>query len=77
LHLGFQIQVVPAVPVDVDFDVLARRLREAGEVRSNQFTLVFFDGRHEITLFQDGRAMIKNVVDENHAKSLYAEYIGL
>jgi len=71
------IQVVPAVPVDVDFDVLARRLRQAGEVRSNQFTLVFFDGGHEITLFQDGRAMIKNVVDENHAKSLYAEYIGL
>ena len=32
---------------------------------------------YEITLFPDGRAIIKGVEDPDLAKSLYARYIGL
>jgi len=71
------VQVAPATSANIDFDVLAEKLRQAGDVRSNQFTLVFSDGTHELTLFRDGRAIIKNAIDENHAKSLYTEYVGL
>ena len=71
------IQVVPAAPRTADFQDLSERLKKIGTVRFNQFTLIFSDGRYEITLFQDGRAMIKNAIDGSNAKSVYAEYIGL
>jgi len=71
------IQIVPPKPVKADFDALAEKLQKAGSVRHNGFTLTFSDGKHEIILFQDGRAMIKNAIDENNAKSIYTEHIGL
>ena len=71
------VQVVPANPTKPDFSVLAGRLRKIGEVKFNQFTLVFSGDKYEITLFADGRAMIKNAVDEASAKSIYTEYIGI
>ena len=71
------VQIVPPKPVKVDFAALAEKLGKAGEVRYNEFTLTFSDSKHEIILFQDGRAMIKNAIDENNAKSVYNEYIGL
>ena len=71
------VQIVPPKPAKVDFAALAEKLSKAGEVRHNEFTLTFSDSKHEIILFQDGRAMIKNAIDENNAKSIYNEYIGL
>ena len=71
------IQVVPSRLVKMDFDVLAGKLESAGRVSFNPFTFNFSDGKHEITLFRDGRAIIKNAIDSNQAKSVYSEYIGL
>jgi adenylyltransferase/sulfurtransferase len=71
------VQVVPSRPMEVDFQALSEILKESGKVRYNEFTLSFADGKCEIMLFQDGRAIIKNAKDENSAKSIYAEYIGL
>jgi hypothetical protein len=39
--------------------------------------LSFKDDQYEIMLFQDGRAIIKNAADENKAKSVYTEYLGI
>ena len=71
------VQVVPPRPVKADFHALAEKLKAAGTVRFNDFTLTFADTQYEITLFLDGRAIIKNAIDLNSAKSVYNEYIGL
>ena len=71
------IQVVPSKPVKPDFVRLAEKLEKIGNVRQNPYTLTFSDDKYEFVLFQDGRAMIKNVIDENNAKSVYMEYIGM
>ena len=71
------VQVVPSRPVKADFHALAEKLKSTGTVRFNQFTLVFEDDKYGITLFLDGRAIIKNAIDGNNAKSIYTEYIGL
>lgn len=71
------IQVVPTRPIKPDFVMLAERLKKVGEVRQNPYTLTFSDDKYEFVLFQDGRAMIKNAIDENNAKSVYMEYIGM
>ena len=71
------IQIMPPRPVEVNFTVMEERLAKSGTVKNNGFALIFSNGTHEIILFRDGRAMIKNAIDENNAKSIYTEYIGL
>lgn len=71
------IQVNPAKIGNIDFLALSEKLSPLGEVKYNPYILNFTIGKMEITLFKDGRAIIKNVKDENVAKSVYSEYIGL
>jgi adenylyltransferase/sulfurtransferase len=71
------VQVIPARTGDVDFTALSERLKQLGSVKYNRFILNFTVGKLEISLFKDGRAIIKNVKDANMAKSVYSEYIGL
>lgn len=70
------IQVLPDNLGIIDFAAVAKRLEKAGTVSYNPFMLRFSDGRVEISLFKDGRAIIKNAKSEGQAKSIYAEYIG-
>ena len=74
---GNALQITPAQPVTVDFADLAAKLAPAGQVTYNQYSLAFSDGAYEIMLFGDGRALIKNAPDENKARSIYTEYLGL
>jgi adenylyltransferase/sulfurtransferase len=64
----------------VDLDALAARLRKQGAVRSNEFMLwteiTDNDQPYELTLFHDGRAIIKGTNDAGVARSIYAKYIG-
>jgi adenylyltransferase/sulfurtransferase len=71
------IQITPDLKTEIDFVALAGKLSKAGEVKYEKFMLTFSDGSVEFSLFRDGRAIIKNVKDENAAKSIYSEYIGL
>ena len=48
----------------------------ASEVRNNQFLLRFRIAPYEMTVFPDGRAIIKGTQDPAIARSLYARYIG-
>ncbi len=59
----------------VDLGALSKRLARAGEVRANDFALRFLTGLHEITVFADGRAIIKGTTDPAVARSLYARWI--
>ncbi|MGB5578703.1 MAG: hypothetical protein WBM88_14940, partial [Woeseiaceae bacterium] len=64
----------------IDLDALAVRLRELGAVTVNEFMLRTQisdnDKQYEITLFQDGRAIIKGTEEPGIARSVYAKYIG-
>ncbi len=55
---------------------LAARLERLGTVRQNDFALRFFLPPYELTIFADGRAIIKGTQDVGVARSLYARYIG-
>ncbi len=60
----------------VDFAEISARLHPLGRVRHNSFVLKFWREPYEITLFPDGRAIVKGTTDTAIARSLYARYIG-
>ncbi len=60
----------------IDFVELSGRLQPHGTVRHNDFVLKFWRDPHEITLFPDGRAIIKGTTDTAVARSLYARFVG-
>jgi molybdopterin-synthase adenylyltransferase len=62
----------------LDLAELGRRVAgaSASEVRNNQFLLRFRVAPYEMTIFPDGRAIIKGTQDPAIARSLYARYIG-
>jgi molybdopterin/thiamine biosynthesis adenylyltransferase len=61
----------------LDLGDLSRRLANASaaEVRNNEFLLRFRVPPYEMTVFADGRAIIKGTQDPAIARSLYARYI--
>ena len=60
----------------VDFGEMSERLKPHGTVRHNDFVLRFWRDPYEITLFSDGRAIIKGTTDTGVARSLYARFVG-
>ena len=60
----------------VDFAEVSDRLKPHGTVRHNDFVLKFWHEPYEMTLFPDGRAIIKGTTDTAVARSLYARYVG-
>jgi molybdopterin-synthase adenylyltransferase len=62
----------------LDLSELGRRLASASaaEVRNNDFLLRFRVAPYELTVFADGRAIIKGTKDPAIARSLYARYVG-
>ena len=60
----------------MDFALISERLKPHGAVRHNEFVLKFWHEPYEMTLFPDGRAIIKGTSDTAVARSLYARYIG-
>jgi molybdopterin-synthase adenylyltransferase len=60
----------------IDLAQLATRLHGLGDVRGNEFALRFRKGEHELTVFPDGRAIIKGTTDIGVARGIYARYIG-
>ena len=60
----------------VDLARMSQLLKPHGTVRYNDFVLKFWREPYEMTLFPDGRAIIKGTTDTAVARSLYARYIG-
>ena len=60
----------------IDFGDISKRLHPHGTVRHNDFVLKFWRDPYEMTLFPDGRAIIKGTTDTAIARSLYARYVG-
>ena len=64
----------------LDFDELAVRLRRHGKVDANRFmvraNLTENGNPYELTVFRDGRAIVKGTKEGNVARSIYAKYVG-
>jgi molybdopterin-synthase adenylyltransferase len=61
----------------LDLNALERRLgATVPGVRQNGFLLRFQVPPYEMTVFTDGRAILKGTKDPTVARSLYAKYIG-
>jgi molybdopterin/thiamine biosynthesis adenylyltransferase len=60
----------------ISFSEMTVRLQPHGRVKHNDFVLKFWRDTYEMTLFPDGRAIIKGTTDTAIARSLYARYIG-
>ena len=60
----------------VNLAQLAARLEGLGAVRSNEFALRLDTPEHQITVFPDGRAIVKGTTDVGLARSLYSKYVG-
>ena len=60
----------------LDLKGLAERLAPLGLVRANEFALRFETPPYLLTIFPDGRAIVKGTKDVGVARSLYARYIG-
>ncbi len=60
----------------VDFAEMSERLKVHGPVRHNDFVLKFLREPYEMTLFPDGRAIIKGTTEPSVARSFYARFVG-
>jgi adenylyltransferase/sulfurtransferase len=62
----------------IDFAVMADRLGPVAEggIRQNRFLLKAVVDGYELTLFRDGRAIVKGTSDPDKARSIYARYVG-
>jgi adenylyltransferase/sulfurtransferase len=60
----------------VNLTSLGAQLQPLGQVRVNEFALRFAIPPYDITVFPDGRAIIRGTEDPGIARSLYARYIG-
>jgi adenylyltransferase/sulfurtransferase len=69
------VQVVDTRVKSISLDNLAKRLEGTAIIARNDYLLRFAAGEHEITVFPDGRAIIKNTLDISVARELYGKYV--
>ena len=70
------VQIAPPHATDLDLVQLAEKLRNIAEVKQNEYLVRFTSGENEVTVFRDGRAIVKGTDDITLARSLYARFIG-
>jgi len=70
------VQVTPATPAQLELSQLAEKLRSSGKVTATPFLVRCQVGALELTVFRDGRAIIKGTDDITAARSAYAKYVG-
>lgn len=70
------VQVSPGHPMKLDLAELGRRLDGVGPVSSSPYLVRLTVGAHELTIFPDGRAIVKGTNDVATARSLYSRYVG-
>jgi adenylyltransferase/sulfurtransferase len=72
------VQISPPQRGELSLEDLERRLAPSGEVRRNPFLLKLLPHGtdYELTIFRDGRAIIRGTEDIPTARTLYARYVG-
>jgi len=70
------VQVVDTKVKTIALDKLVTRLdKDVNNMSQNKFMLSFHADDHEIVVFPDGRAIIKDTIDKPQAKELYNKYV--
>ncbi len=72
------VQVLPQQKARLEFNELAEKLKTSGKVVHNRYLLRLdlTEPDYEITVFPDGRAIIKGTEDVGIARGIYSRYIG-
>ncbi len=70
------VQVLNTKVGELSLKELAAHLKVIGQVTCNEFMLRLTVDSHEMVIFPDGRAIVKNTADESFARGLYTKYIG-
>jgi molybdopterin/thiamine biosynthesis adenylyltransferase len=70
------VQITPAAGPRPDFEALERRLSRLGRVRRSPQLLNASVDRISLTVFPDGRCVIRGTDDPTRARSLYDRYVG-
>ncbi len=72
------VQVRPPEKTQLTLEDLAEKLKTSGQVETNKFLLklTLKNPDYELTIFRDGRAIIKGTEDIGVARGLYSRYIG-
>jgi molybdopterin-synthase adenylyltransferase len=71
------VQLIPGVKGDIDFGELSKSIGAFGPVEFNDFLLKCSSPPYEITLFKDGRAIVKGTEEAALARSVYSKMVGL
>jgi len=71
------VQISPPKPSRIDLKGLAERLSASFEVKQNEYLLRFTTDETEVTVFNDGRMIVKGTDDTAKARSIYARYVGV
>jgi molybdopterin/thiamine biosynthesis adenylyltransferase len=70
------VQVSPRPAPALDLPTLARRLSSLGPVQANEYLVRLDLEDQQLTVFADGRAIVKGTDDPALARSLYARFVG-
>lgn len=70
------VQIAPAKPVDLDLDAFADKIKFLTSVNQNEYLVRFTVDENEVTVFRDGRAIIKGTDDVSAARSIYSRFVG-
>jgi len=72
------VQISVGSDAGVDFNEIAAKIVPVAKSspRINRYLMRFNVDRYQITLFRDGRAIIKGTVEPDEARTVYAKYIG-
>ncbi len=70
------VQIAPPKPVTFDLEELSNKLAALGNVKKNEYLVRFSIDGNEITVFRDGRAIVKGTDDISVGRILYSKYIG-
>lgn len=70
------VQIAPQKPVQIDLAGFAEKISNMPGVKRNEYLVRFNVNGSEITLFSDGRAIIKGTDNTSVARGLYSQYVG-
>jgi adenylyltransferase/sulfurtransferase len=72
------VQIRPHPGATRDLPALGDRLAAAGETLANPFLIRFRPAGepYELTIFPDGRTIVKGATDPSEARAVYARYVG-
>jgi molybdopterin-synthase adenylyltransferase len=70
------VQLIPGVKGDMDFEQLSKAIAAFGPVQFNDFLLRCSWPPYELTLFKDGRAIVKGTEEAATARSVYSKMVG-